>query len=149
MVSFTAIIIIQLQRRKQANQFLSFLRISLNPFTKCSFRDTLLFQDFQMLDSFISSDTVLPVIGAFIVLRSVFNTNIGTTVHLPFPDSLLYPTYINHCPVNSVHHFFDTIRREITLRTARITQSHTKRAFLVSVQRNRNHVFRAIRDIFR
>ena len=121
----------------------------LNPFAQCSLGSTFLFQHFQVLDRFIGSDTILPVIRAFIVLWGILDTDVRTTVHFPLPNSLFYPAHIDHGLINAVHHFFDPIRREIALRTAWISESHTERAFFISIQWNRSYVFRMIRDVLR
>ena len=148
-VCFPTIIIIQFQRREQTNQFLPFFRMRLNPVPEGCFCCALLFQHFQVPDGFIHSYAVFPVVGTFIVFRSILDTDIRMAIHFPLPNSLFYPAHINHGLINAVHHFFDPIRREIALRTARIAESHTERAFLVSIQRNRSYVFRMIRDVLR
>ena len=120
----------------------------LNPVPEGCFCCALLFQHFQVPDGFIHSYAVFPVVGTFIVFRSILDTDIRMAIHFPLPNSLFYPAHIDHGLINAVHHFFDPIRREIALRTARIAESHTERAFLVSIQRNRSYVFRMIRDVF-
>ena len=121
----------------------------LNPVTKRCFSHPFLFQHFQMLDGFIRSDAILPIIGAFIVFWSILNANIRTTVHLSFPDGLFHSPYINHCLIDSIHHLFDTIRGKVTFRTARIAKRHAERTFFVSIQRNGCYIFGMIRDVFR
>ena len=121
----------------------------LNPVTKLCFSHPLLFQHFQMLDGFIRSDAVLPVIGAFIVFGSILYADTVSPVHFALPDSLLDAPDIYLCLIAVVHHLFDAKRREVTLRAARIAQCHAERTLFIPVQRNRRYVFGMIRDVFR
>ena len=149
MIGFAGIFIVQFQVREQPQQFLTFFRCLLYPSAKFLFHCTLLFQNMQFPDSPVHSDTVLPIIGTLVIFGSILYADTVSPIHFAFPDSLLDAPDIYLRLIIIIHHLFNTKRREITLRSARITQCHAKRTLFIPVQRNRRYVFGVIRDIVR
>ena len=149
MIGFTGIFIVQFQIRKQPQQLLTLFRRLLYPTAQFLLHCTFLFQNMQFPDSPVHSDAVLPVIGTLVIFGSILYADTVSPIHFAFPNSLLDAPDIYLRLIIIIHHLFDTKRREITLRSARIAQCHAERTFFISVQRNRRYVFGMIRDIFR
>ena len=109
----------------------------------------LFFLDYlQFFNGTIHANTILPIIGALIVLGCILYANAIACLHSSLPNSLLHASHINLRLILRQHHLFNTKGREVSLGASRITNGHTEVALCIAIQRNGRYMARMVGAIF-